>query len=51
MVALETPTDAVAEALIVRVIELTALVHGAAALAVRVSVTFLQLYLLHLGYM
>jgi hypothetical protein len=39
MVALETPIDAVAEAVIVRVIKLTALVHGAAALAVNVSVT------------
>jgi hypothetical protein len=38
-VALATPTEAVGEALIVRVIELTALIHGAAAKAVRVSVT------------
>jgi hypothetical protein len=38
-VALDTPIDAVAEALIVKIIELIALVHGAAALAVNVRVT------------
>jgi hypothetical protein len=39
MVALITPIEAVADALIVRVIELTALVQGSAALAVKVRVT------------